>query len=155
TVGEADGSIVVSVGLSAASEKTITVQYATSNGTATASSDYTAAKIGRASSRGETAKTFAVSIANDTTDEDDETVSLTLSSPSNVSLGSPSAATLTIQDNDDPPTVGVSASGFAVGEAGGSGVISVSLSAASGKTITIQYATSNGTATAGSDYTAA
>ena len=32
--------------------------------------------------------------------------------------------------------------------------MTVTLSAASGKTVTVDYATSNGTATAGSDYTA-
>ena len=51
-----------------------------------------------------------VAPADDSLDEPDETINLTLSSPSNATLGSPSSSTLTIQDNDVAlPTVSISA----------------------------------------------
>jgi hypothetical protein len=68
------GSAVVTILLSAASTFTVTVNYATSNGTATAPADYTAASG-----------------------------TLTLSSPSNATLGTPNPATLTIIDDETPP----------------------------------------------------
>ena len=85
-------------------------------------------------------------------DEGNETVNLTLSSPVNASLGSPSTATITIIDNDPTPTVQFSEPDYTVGEADGTATITVTLSAASGQTVTVSYATSNGAASAGSDY---
>jgi len=75
------------------------VTYATSNDTATAGSDYTTATGTLAFADGEVTKTFTVPITKDSAAESNETVILTLSSPTGgATLGTPSQATLTITD---------------------------------------------------------
>ena len=87
---------------------TVTVDYATGDGTATAGSDYTATSGTLLCTPGQTSKTFSVPILNDTADEADETVTLTLSSPGNATLGTPNPATVTLVENDvDAPPVEV------------------------------------------------
>jgi hypothetical protein len=153
SVGEGSGSAVIMVHLSAASTDTVTVHYATSAGTATAGSDYTTTSGTLSFSPSDTSETFSVPILEDTSVEGSETVNLALSSPTGATLGTPSTAVLTIIDNDALPTVAFSAATYSVSEGGGSRVITVQLSAASTGTVTVHYATSPGTATAGSDYT--
>jgi hypothetical protein len=144
------------VTLSPASTSTVTVDYATANGTATAGSDYVAKSGTLTFAAGETTKTVAVTVNGDTADEPDETFHLSLSNPTNATLGT-SQATATILD-DDVPTVSMSINDVAHTE-GNSGttsaVLTVSLSAAAAQIVTVDYATANGTATAGSDYAAA
>jgi VCBS repeat-containing protein len=79
----------------------VSVNYATSNGTATAGADYSAASGTVAWADGDTApKTFTVSTTDDAIVEGSETVNLTLTNPVGASLGSPANAVLTIIDND-------------------------------------------------------
>ena len=78
----ADASLDFVVALGKAQQELVTVDYATSDGTATAGSDYTAQSGTLTFSPGETAKTISVPIANDSVDDDRETVTLTLSNPS-------------------------------------------------------------------------
>jgi len=93
-----------------------------------------------------------VVITDDGVDENNETVILTLSNPVNATLGVINPAMLTITDNDSMPTVQFSSAAYSVNENSGPAIITVTLSAASSFTITVNYATSNGTAIAGSDY---
>jgi CSLREA domain-containing protein len=82
----------------------VSVHYATSDGTATAGSDYDATSGDFTWLEGDGAsKTFDVTIHGDTTYEANETVNLTLSSVQVASLGSPSTATITIINDDTPP----------------------------------------------------
>ncbi|MFZ6820678.1 Calx-beta domain-containing protein, partial [Undibacterium sp. Ji22W] len=60
--------------------------------------------------------------------------------------------TATITDNDGTPSLSIN--DVIVNEAAGTATFTVTLSAASGQTVSVGYNTSNGTATAGSDYTA-
>ena len=78
------------------------VTFATSNGTATAPSDYTAVTQTVNFANGDIAnKTVTIPILNDTSVEPNETVNLALTSPTGgATLGSPSTAVLTIADND-------------------------------------------------------
>jgi hypothetical protein len=76
------------------------VDYATSGGTAEAGQDYKPINDTLTFAPGETSKTFAVPIINDSTDEPDETVNLTLSAAMN-SNGTPTNAILTIVDDDE------------------------------------------------------
>jgi CSLREA domain-containing protein len=93
-----------------------TVNYATSNGTATAGTDYTATSGTVSFASGDTSKTFTVPIINDTFNEPNETVNLTLSNVTgNATLGTPSTAVLTIID-DDAPVVQFNAPLYVVGE---------------------------------------
>ncbi|MFO0972823.1 MAG: DUF4394 domain-containing protein [Phycisphaerae bacterium] len=81
----------------------VTVAYATSDGSATAGSDYAAASGALTFEDGETAKSFNVTIMNDSAQEQPEEVNLTLSSPGGGAvLATRSTAVLTITDNDLP-----------------------------------------------------
>ena len=94
-------------------------------------------------------------VADDSLDEDDETFTVTLSSPVNATLSLIKAGRVTIQDDDDPPTVTV-ADGTA--SEGNKVEFVVTLSAESGRDVEVDYATSVGTgqtATSGTDFTAA
>ena len=153
TSNEAATNLVATVSLSGTSSQIVTVDYATSNGTATAGDDYTAISATPLTfNPGDLTKTVNIAILSDSTDEDDETFTLTLSSPDNATISTTAgSATMTIVDDDPAPTISISDNSS--GESG-SGNLVASLSAASEKTITIDYATSDGTATAGDDYTA-
>lgn len=95
-----------------------TVQYSTSNGTATAGSDYTAASGLLLFGENETSKTFTVTILDDTAGEPNETINLSLINPSNsFTLATPSTATLTIIDNDSSPAPGPPNNNFANAQA--------------------------------------
>jgi chitinase len=151
TVAESAGSAQVPVRLSFASNREVRVEYATSDGTATAGADFTAGAGTVIFAPGETAKTIAVPILDDSLDELDETFTVTLANPVHATL-SGSQAVVTITDDDAAPVV--SASSASVGEGGGTASVSVTLSAPSGLEVRVDYATADGTATAGSDYTA-
>ena len=86
------------VTLSSASNQTISVNYATANGTATAGLDYTATIGTLTFAPGATSKVINIPILNDSLNETDETFTLTLSSPTNASLGTLTTATTTITD---------------------------------------------------------
>jgi hypothetical protein len=164
-VGEGAGpagavSATITVTLDALSGVTATVVYGTGGGTASAGADYTAASGALTFTPGVAVQTFAVSIIDDGAYEPDETVVLTLTDSVSATLGGVrNPATLTIVDDDSAPTVGFASSTYSVVEGGGpagavSATITVTLGAASGVTATVDYATDDGTATAGTDYAA-
>ena len=81
----------------------MTVEYATSDGTAESGTDFTAASGTLTFAAGETSKTVSVATTDDSADEEDETFTLTLSNPADATLGD-AAATGTIVDNDNALT---------------------------------------------------
>jgi hypothetical protein len=95
-VHESQGSIEITVMLSEISANTITADYATSDRTATAGSDYTAANGTLTFNPGETRKTFSVIISDNGIDENDEIFDITLTNPVNALLGSLSSIQVTI-----------------------------------------------------------
>lgn len=156
--GSGTSNLGFTVTLSKAATSTVTVKYATSNGTATAGQDYTAGSGTVTFFAGQQSKTVNVAVNGDTAVEADETFTVTLSSPSGATIAR-ATATGTI-GNDDVSTPQTST--IAIGDAsiteGDSGVaamaFTVSLSSASSNAVTVDYVTSNGTATAGQDYNA-
>ena len=84
-----------------AAGETVTVDYATADGTATEGSDYTSTSGTLTFDAGETSKTVSVPVLDDTVEDSGETFTLTLSNPSGgeAQLGDASA-TGTI-DNDE------------------------------------------------------
>ncbi|OAD22006.1 Na-Ca exchanger/integrin-beta4 domain protein, partial [Candidatus Thiomargarita nelsonii] len=101
-VSENGGSATITVTRTGGSNGAVSVDYATSDDTATAGSDYTEATGTLNWADGDaTDKTFMVDIINDDEIEDEETLILSLDSPTGgAGLGTPSTATLTIMDND-------------------------------------------------------
>ena len=151
-------NLVYTVTLSAVSGLATTIAYATSDGTATAGSDY-AAKSGTLTiAAGQTTGTITVAVNGDALYEADETVTMTLSSPSGASFaggGATLAATGTIVNDDAPPVLSIGDAVLVEGNSGTSNLVfTVTLSAASGLPVTVGYATADGTALAGSDYAA-
>ena len=148
-------NLAFTVTMSKASTKVITVGYATSNGTATAGQDYKATSGTVTFAPGVTSQTINVSVVGDTTVEPDETFAVTLSNPSGATLTRPSATGTIVGDDVAPPTVSIANSTANEGNSLSSNMgFTVSLSKASTTPITVRYATSNGTASSGKDYTA-
>ena len=105
TVEEGAGAeLAFTVTLSRAAAQTVTVQYATSDGTATAGADYTSASGTLTFAAGDTSKTVRVAVADDAHDEASETMTLTLSNPVPASVALADAtATGTITNTDAMP----------------------------------------------------
>lgn len=144
------GQMVFTVTRFLPTAETATVVFNTANGTALAGQDYLAKNGTLTFAAGTTVQLVTVSLINDTTDEPDETFSLVLSQPVGASI-SASAANGTIIDDDGAPAVSVTGGSAAEGQGL---VFNVTLAQASGKTVTVVYATTGvGTATAGLDYT--
>jgi hypothetical protein len=152
-VNEADsaGHATITVNRSGATNIPASVNYATSDGTATvAGLDYTGAAGTLNFVAGETTKTFDVNVSNDGAAEANETVNLTLTS----GVTTVDTSLLSIVDNDNPKTsVQLSSPIYNVNEADGTAAIAVTLSRAVDADLTLDYATADGTALAGSDYT--
>ena len=154
-VSEGAGSLAVTVSRSGGVSDGIKVNYATTDGTAKAGQDYTAASGTLTFAAGETSKTFNIPIADDALAESDETIALLLSGATGGStLGTPAAATVTIGDNDAAGTFVFSAESYTVVEGAGSVAVTVTRTGGVSDGITVNYATSDGTAKVGQDYAA-
>jgi Calx-beta domain/Beta-propeller repeat len=103
--GEGAGNAPITVTRTGGADGAVSVRLTTSNGTATAGADYTAADVVVTFADGDAApKTVNIPILQDTSDEPDETVNLALSAPTGgATLGAQTSAVLTITD-DDPAT---------------------------------------------------
>ena len=141
------------VTMSNPSSRVATVNYATTDGTAAAPTDYIDTSGTLTFPAGTTTQTFVVPIAGDMLDENDETFVVTLSNPTLATLGL-SQVTTTIVNDDPTPTLVISNVAITEGSAGTvDAVFAVTLSTASGRAVTVNYATANATAVAPSDYT--
>jgi hypothetical protein len=150
--GTVDATFTVSLSNTSASQ--VTVDFATADGTASASNDYAAQSGPISFGPGETTKTVAVPVIGDTADEVDETFSLRLSNAANATIAKAEGIG-TIIDNDAAPTISISdAPATPEGNSGSTNaVFTVTLSNGSSSSVTVNYATADGTATAGADYT--
>ena len=92
-------------------------------------------------------------VNNDLLDEIDEDFQVTLDSvtSTNADLGTTLTHTYTINDNDDPPSLSIN--NISVAENAGPAQFTVTLSAESGKTVSVDYDSEDDTAVSGSDYT--
>ncbi len=156
TVAEGAGTATITAQLSNPSYQAVSLPF-TLTGTATqgAGADYTATASPLTIAAGGSSANITVTINDDALDEPDETVIVTLDTPTNASLGTPSSHTLTITDNDATPALSIAGSAsVAEGNSGTvNATLSVTLSAASGQTVSVQYTTADGTATtADGDY---
>jgi hypothetical protein len=154
--GDAGTSVArFTVRLLVARPEPVSVDYAAANGTAAAGIDYLPIAGTLTFAPGETVKTVDVAVVGDRLDEIHEAFFLNLSKPAGAILADAQAAA-TITDDDDPPPITLTG-GIVVAE-GNAGTktvtFTVRLSAPSGQNVTLQYATADGTAAAGSDYLA-
>ncbi|WP_283613812.1 Calx-beta domain-containing protein [Mycolicibacterium poriferae] len=126
-VVEGDGGqthVMFTVTLSAASDEAVSVGYVTSNGTATAGVDYTAASGVVTFAPGVTSQMVHVMVAGDAAVEGDETFTVSLSNPSGATIADGSAVgTITNDDVAPTPTPGASSVTYVVSDDWGSGFV--------------------------------
>ncbi|MEO0835467.1 MAG: Calx-beta domain-containing protein [Cyanobacteria bacterium J06642_3] len=139
--------LLFEITLNAPSNQTITVNYETADGTATAGEDYSARRKPLTFKPGETVKQVFVGVTLDDTTEADETLYLNLSQPVNALIKDEQAVGI-IEE-----TKSLSVSDLTVSEDGTEALFTVSLDQSSVQGVFVDYATADGTARAGSDYT--
>lgn len=154
TVNEGSGSVTITVTRSGGSSGAASVQCSTINGSATAGSDYTAVNQTLNWADGDSSsKSCTVPIIDDLLGEGSETFNVHLSNATGAAMGGPSSATVTITDNDNSGALSFSSATYSVSEAAGLATITVTRTGGNSGTVNVNYSTSNGTATAGLDYT--
>jgi hypothetical protein len=156
TVGENAGKATVTAKRTGGNFGTVTTQYATVvGGTATAGTDFTSTSGVLSWGDGDSSdKTFTVPIIDNSVNAPNKTINLSLSNVTNgATLGSPANAVLTIFDDESYPKVSINDASQAEGNNGATNfTFTVSLSGASGQTVSVDYATNDGTAKVISDY---
>ena len=144
------------VTLSASSTSAVTVKYDTADGTATTPSDYQSAGNTLTFAPGDTTKTINVAVNGDTTAEANETFAVNLSNPTNATITDGQGIGTIINDDVPPvlpPSISINDVTVTEGNSGTTDAIfTVTMSAVSVSTVTVNFATADGTATAGSDY---
>jgi len=144
---------IFTVSLSAASAETLIVSFATSNGTAVAGSDYLANSGTLTFAPGEVSHTVSILVNGDVLNEAEEIFLVNLSNPMNAVIADNQGVGTIL--NDDPlPSLTISDVSLVEGQSGTKAfVFTVRLSTASGQSVTVNYATANGTAkTSNNDY---
>ncbi|WP_316736794.1 Calx-beta domain-containing protein [Pedobacter aquatilis] len=156
TALESVGNMVFTVTLTGNIQNATTINYATSDNTALAGSDYTA-KTGSitfpAGSVNGATQTISIAITDDNVREPSESFNVTLSGATSPVTISQAQGIGTITDND-VATVSISATPTSVNEGAGTATFTVTLNGAVQNAFSVDYTTVNGTAIDGSDYTA-
>ena len=140
------------VTLDSAATETVTVEWATSDGTATAGTDYTAGNGTVTFNSGDSSKTVSVTVLGDEVDEPNETFEVTLTNPSGAALGD-DTATGTITDDDDPPTVTLVLTPASIAEAAGQSTVTATLDHPSSEETTVTVSVSPQSPAVAGDYT--
>jgi hypothetical protein len=158
-VAQTAGTLTVTANRTDGTSGVVTVAFATADGTATAGTDYTAASGTLTWQDGDSAaKTFTVSVNNSTPFSGSRSFAITLSDVTGgVFLGSPSTATATITGAGTAGSgaLALSAATYSVAQAAGTLTVTATRSGGTSGAVSVAYATADGTAIAGTDYTAA
>ncbi|HEY0171893.1 MAG TPA: DUF4394 domain-containing protein [Pyrinomonadaceae bacterium] len=155
TVSEGDtGALAIfTVTLSPARNVTVTAQYITSNGTASAGSDYEAVSGTLTFAAGQTSRTITVPVVGDDAPEPDETFFVNLSNATNAAVADGQGQG-TITDDDAPTAAfAFAAASFAHDESCEAALVTVVRTGDTSVPMSVDYATTNGTASDRSDYT--
>ncbi|MDA1014629.1 MAG: hypothetical protein O3A00_09280 [Planctomycetota bacterium] len=168
SANESDGSITFTLNLSAASATATSVDWTTVNGSAVRGSDFVAAGGTATFAVGATSATVTINLVNDSIYESTESFSVALSNPNGITINDGSGVgTITDDDPQPLPTISISDASVNEGKFFTKGknkntaqltnmTFTVSLSAASSQSVTVNYATTDGTATtANNDYQSA
>ena len=151
---ETGGSATITVRRAGGAAGGVTVDYGTLDDTGTAGVDYQATSGTLSFGPGVTRQTFTVPILADSQAEGDEAVAMTLSNPvGGAGLGAPSSAALIISDAQ--AAFDFAQPGFTAREQAPRALIAVERTGPATGTATVDYATSNGSAEAGVNYTPA
>lgn len=149
--GQTTADFVVT--LSRTSTGTISVRYATAGGTAMPSRDYAPVQGRLTFTPGVTSGMISVPVYGDRIDEDDETFQLQLSEPFAATIARASAVASIV--DDDMASISIADSQVREGNASArQAILKVSLSLPTRRVLRVSYATADGTASAGADYSA-
>ena len=167
-ISESSATASVTIVRTSGKEGAVTIEYETSDDTATAGEDYTAMSGIVNFADGESTKNISITIKEDEDSEDSETFKITLKNPTGGSeLSDPAEVTITIIDNDssqssssslsatDEGALGFSATAYAISEDTDTITIFVERTEGTKGTVSTQYATSNDTADSGDEYDSA
>jgi len=148
------GSATVTVRRLQGASGEASVAYAVAGGTATPGTDFTGGSGTLSFADGETQKSFSIPMVNDSAYDPGETIIITLSNPTGgTEIGSPNGTTITINDNDPPPSVTIHALDVLEGNAGThTAQVRFTLSSPVGSTYNVPYTLYGYDATAGSDF---
>ena len=157
TTEAAGATATITINRTGGSDGSVTVNYATSDGTATSAGDYTTTIGSVTFGNGETTKTFTIPITNDGVAENNENFTITLTGVvgSGAVLGTPAAATVTIIDDDNNGTLTFNPATYTVSESVGSFLVTVKRVGGTTGAVSATYTLTNGSATSPGDYTAA
>ncbi len=147
TGAESSDELTMAVRLNYGSTKVVSVQFAVTGGTATSDVDYEATEGLVVFETGSTEAQVRIPLIDDDLQEGNETIEVTLLSPTNAQIGQ-AMATGTIVD--DETALGVQVRAIAVSQS--EAVFAVSLLAPVADRLTGRYRTVDGTAWAGEDY---
>ena len=139
TVSESAGAASIAVTLAEVAAVPVVLTYETSDGSAAAGSDYTAASGNVTIPAGATTQNVSVTVLDDGVDEPNETFAFTLSDPrpSEHVVLSDATATVTITDDEATPTVSLATTPSSISENGGESTVTATLSAASSDTVEV------------------
>ncbi len=154
SVSEESGNAIITVSRSGSSTGIASVDYSVSANTATSGSDFTTTSGTLTWTDGDSSdKTFTIAITDDSLFETDETLSLLLSKPSTgAQLGQQQISTLTVLDNDPPPTIAFSYPLYTVDETDDYAYVYVSRGNNINGTISVDYKVRPGSARISEDY---
>jgi len=139
------------VALSGPASQSVSCSFATSNGTATAGSDYIATSGALTFAPGEVEKPVVVLVNGDTVDEAQETYFLDISNVQNATVSSSRGNGFIV--DDDGPTISINDVSVTEGNSGTkAATFTLTLSGPSVEAIAVRVITTPGTATASSDY---
>ncbi|PYK31322.1 MAG: hypothetical protein DME57_04155 [Verrucomicrobia bacterium] len=159
SVNEAVGTANITLTRTNGSVGRVTVQYATANGTAVSPSDYRGTNGTLTFEPGQTTKTFAVSIVNDTASEFEEYLNLSLFNVTGgASLGQTNAVLLILSDEVGRGSISFATNEFTVNEAAGTATITLRRTSGSQDKVFVDVMTQDrppgpGAAREGVDYT--
>ncbi len=158
SVAESAGNVTVTVSRTDGSSGAATISYATQDASAVAGTNYTSTSGTLSWASGDASnKSFSVPLSA-TSFSGTKAFNVVLSNPSGASLGSPSTAVVSITGSGAPPapgTIALSASSDSVAQGAGGVTITVTRTGGSSAAASVHYATQNGTAVAGTNYTSA
>ena len=151
TANEGD-SFDVTVTLSDSFENTRTLPVVVTPNDSATEADYSVSPQELVFAPGETEKTFSVMLVDDTIDDDDETLTLSIDEPHIKSGGTNDTATVNITDNDDPEVaVQFGASAYSVTE-GGTVEVTVTLDVDPERTVTVPLTVTDQDGASPADY---
>jgi hypothetical protein len=157
SVAEGDSGLtnaVITVTLTPTSTQAITVDYTTAGVTAVSGDDFNADSGTIIFAPGQDTQFITVTVNGDTDDESDETFTVNLSNAQVADLVD-NQATCTIVDDDGLSSLAITDQTVDEGNSGSvNAVFEVTLSPVSAQTVTVDYATTDGTAVSGSDFVA-